>query len=90
MYLLRYISVLIIILFSSDSLKSQTIDFNDYGSKGVNLSNEDYIDIIRLAVIDQPDFKALIARKAVFNFNIGVKNLRYFLLSHLRLEMIEF
>lgn len=78
MYLLRYISVLIIILFFSDSLKSQTIDFTDYGSKGVNLSNEDYIDIIRLAVIDQPDFKALIARKAVFNFEYrGEKSERF-------------
>ena len=68
MNLLRYILILFIISMSPLTAKSQTIDFKDYGSKGINLSNEDYIDLVRLAVLDQPDFKALTARKAFFNF----------------------
>jgi len=56
------------LIFPLKIVQAQLIDLTEYGVKGSVLSNDDYVDLIRSSVIDQPDFKSLVARKSLYHF----------------------
>ena len=47
---------------------AEEIDLIRYDDEAIKMSNVDYIDLIRTAVIDQPDFKELLSRKTTYDF----------------------
>ena len=48
----------------------QTVDFNNYNVIGSPITYEEYVDMIRIAVISQPDYRSLIARKSSYDFDL--------------------
>ena len=68
MRVLIYILIFCTLIFPLKVLRAQLIDLTEYGLEGAILSNDDYIDLIRSSVIDQPDFKSLVARKSLYHF----------------------
>lgn len=56
------------LIFPLKIVQAQLIDLTEYGVKGSVLSNDDYVDLIRSSVIDQPDFRSLVARKSLYHF----------------------
>jgi len=68
MRVLIYIFVFCTLIFPLKVIHAQLIDFTEYGLEGAIISNDDYVDLIRSSVIDQPDFRSLVARKALYHF----------------------
>tara|TARA_B100001996_G_scaffold383065_1_gene377256 strand:+ start:17113 stop:18450 length:1338 start_codon:yes stop_codon:yes gene_type:complete len=57
-------------IFFNSKIISQTVDFNNYNVVGSPITYEDYVDMIRIAVIEQPDYRSLIARQSAYNFDL--------------------
>ena len=66
--------ILILLVMSAQnsilSADNKNIDFNNYNIIGSPITYEDYVDMIRIAVISQPDYRSLIARKSSYNFDL--------------------
>ncbi len=66
--------ILILLVMSAQnsilSADNKNIDFNNYNIIVSPITYEDYVDMIRIAVISQPDYRSLIARKSSYNFDL--------------------
>ena len=71
---MRIVSILILLIMSLNAFNlkanEQTVDFNNYNVIGSPITYEEYVDMIRIAVISQPDYRSLIARKSSYDFDL--------------------
>ena len=68
MNLLLNISIFVFLIFFNTPSYSKLIEFEKYNNEANIQNNDQYIDFIRDAVINQPEYKEIIAKKTKFNF----------------------
>ncbi|MDA9034268.1 TolC family protein [Hyphomicrobiales bacterium] len=66
------ISIFVLLLLLNTNSYSKTIEFEKYNSKSNIQNNDQYVDFIKDAVISQPEYKEIIAKKTKFNFDYRV------------------
>lgn len=76
--MMKYIIFICVIIFSFEKGNTQIINFDFYGKKDTNMSYDSYLEVIREAVITQPDFKQLLARKTAYNFDLRAERAERF------------
>jgi hypothetical protein len=72
MNLLLNISIFVFLIFFNTPSYSKLIEFEKYNNEANIQNNDQYIDFIRDAVINKPEYKEIIAKKTKFNFDYKV------------------